>query len=156
MPGSDLILFRTPLIFVAVSRGGLSSGQLTVQLTYIYNQILSVLTAAQLNRIFNQRKNFDLRRMLSGSDGRMYVVTRKSRYTAIASYPHRIISTMMPAHRAKACGRRDLAGARRLHPFIALQQRGIFLSPNLPYRGNRHRRLANVTSPFAGGWPSRK
>ena len=68
MPGSDLILFRSPLIFVAVSRGGLSSGQLTVQLTYIYNQILSVLTAAQLNRIFNQRKNFDLRRMLSGSE----------------------------------------------------------------------------------------
>ena len=61
-------MFRSPLIFVAVSRGGLSSGQLTVQLTYIYNQILSVLTAAQLNRIFNQRKNFDLRRMLSGSE----------------------------------------------------------------------------------------
>merc|ERR1712241_634066 len=40
----------------------------TVQLTYIHNQILSTLTAAQLERIFVQRRNYDLRRMLQGSE----------------------------------------------------------------------------------------
>lgn len=63
-----VFLVKSPLIFVAVSQDGLSNAQLIVQLTYIYNQILSVLTGAQLNRIFTQRRNYDLRRMLSGSE----------------------------------------------------------------------------------------
>jgi hypothetical protein len=35
---------------------------------YIYNQILSVLTLAHLTRIFEQRKGYDLRRMIAGSE----------------------------------------------------------------------------------------
>ena len=63
-----VFLVKSPLILVAVSRVGLSAAQLTVQLTYIHNQILSTLTAAQLERIFVQRRNYDLRRMLQGSE----------------------------------------------------------------------------------------
>ena len=63
-----VFLVKSPLILVAVSRGSLSAAQLTVQLTYIHNQILSTLTAAQLERIFVQRRNYDLRRMLQGSE----------------------------------------------------------------------------------------
>jgi len=63
-----VFLAKPPLIFVAVSRRGLSQAQLTVQLTYIYNQILSVLTAAQLDKIFETRRNYDLRRLLLGSE----------------------------------------------------------------------------------------
>ena len=63
-----VFLVKSPLILVAVSRAGLSAAQLTVQLTYIHNQILSTLTAAQLERIFVQRRNYDLRRMLQGSE----------------------------------------------------------------------------------------
>ena len=36
------------------------------QLLYLHNQIISVLTSAQLTRIFEQRVNFDLRRLLGG------------------------------------------------------------------------------------------
>ena len=61
-------LNKAPLILVGVSRNRLSAHQLTVQLTYIYNQILFVLTLTQLTRIFQQRSNYDLRRMLSGSE----------------------------------------------------------------------------------------
>jgi hypothetical protein len=39
-----------------------------VQLSYVYNQIISVLTRSQLDRIFQQRSNFDLRRLLVGTD----------------------------------------------------------------------------------------
>jgi len=69
--GSDctiVFLVKSPLILVGVSTVGQSSSQLTVQLSYIHSQIVSVLTLAQLNRIFDQRRNYDLRRMLSGSE----------------------------------------------------------------------------------------
>ena len=42
------------------------SPQLVAQLTYVYNQVLSVLTYSQLSRIMEQRRNYDLRRLLSG------------------------------------------------------------------------------------------
>ena len=35
---------------------------------YIFNQISSILTGAQLHRIFEQRHNYDLRRLLAGSE----------------------------------------------------------------------------------------
>lgn len=35
---------------------------------YVFNQITSVLTLTQLNRIFEQRRNYDLRRLLSGAE----------------------------------------------------------------------------------------
>lgn len=35
---------------------------------YVYNQILSVLTQSQLTRVYEQRRNFDLRRLLTGSE----------------------------------------------------------------------------------------
>jgi len=68
--GDSTIVFlvKSPLILVGVSTAGQSSSQLTVQLSYIHSQIISVLTLAQLNRIFDQRRNYDLRRMLSGSE----------------------------------------------------------------------------------------
>lgn len=34
----------------------------------MYNQILSVLTQSQLTRVYEQRRNFDLRRLLTGSE----------------------------------------------------------------------------------------
>jgi len=63
-----VFLVKSPLILVGVSSSGHSSAQLTVQLSYIHSQIISVLTLAQLTRIFDQRRNYDLRRMLSGSE----------------------------------------------------------------------------------------
>ena len=38
-----------------------------MQLNYLYNLIISVLTLKQLQRIFSERPNFDLRRMLHGA-----------------------------------------------------------------------------------------
>ncbi|XP_070535609.1 vacuolar fusion protein MON1 homolog A-like [Ptychodera flava] len=63
-----IFLVRLPLILVAVSSTQESPQQLIVQLTYVYNQIVSVLTFSQLNRIFQQRRNYDLRRLLTGTE----------------------------------------------------------------------------------------
>lgn len=35
---------------------------------YVYNQIVSILTLVQLTKIFEERQNFDLRRLLQGSE----------------------------------------------------------------------------------------
>ena len=71
-----VFLNKGPLILVAVSRGTESVSQLIVQLTYVYNQILSLLTLTQLTKIFEQKKGFDLRRMLAGSERLIYSLTR--------------------------------------------------------------------------------
>ena len=59
---------RKPLILVAVSHTFESPTQLIVQLTYLYHQLLSILTLNQLTRIFEQRKGYDLRKMIAGSE----------------------------------------------------------------------------------------
>lgn len=41
---------------------------LQLQLHYVYNQIISVLTLTQVNKIYQQRVNYDLRRMLAGTE----------------------------------------------------------------------------------------
>jgi len=38
----------------------------------VYNQILSILTYSHMTKIFERRKNFDLRRLLSGSERLFY------------------------------------------------------------------------------------
>ncbi|SAM02999.1 hypothetical protein [Absidia glauca] len=63
-----VFLLKEPLYFVAISKTGESDTQLKDQLVYLHNQILSVLTSSQLTRIFEQRVNFDLRRLLGGTE----------------------------------------------------------------------------------------
>ncbi|KFD51682.1 hypothetical protein M514_07378 [Trichuris suis] len=62
---------KPPLILCIVSRLGDSYSQLSRQLNCLYRYILSVLTASQLRRIFDERKNFDLRRLLTGTERTM-------------------------------------------------------------------------------------
>ena len=63
-----VFLVRGPLILVTVCSSQDSKAQLQLQLTYVYHQILSVLTFTQLTRIFEQRRNYDLRKHLSGTE----------------------------------------------------------------------------------------
>ncbi|KAI9559059.1 Vacuolar fusion protein MON1-like protein A [Daphnia sinensis] len=63
-----VFLHKTPLILVAVSKMRDSVLQLLLQLEYIFNQISSVITRTHLEKIFEQRRNYDLRRLLAGSE----------------------------------------------------------------------------------------
>ncbi|XP_044737373.1 vacuolar fusion protein MON1 homolog A [Chrysoperla carnea] len=63
-----VFLVKGPLILVCVARSSDSVTQIILQLTYVFNQICSVLTLTQLNRIYEQRRNYDLRRLLSGAE----------------------------------------------------------------------------------------
>ena len=57
----------TNIVFLVKSLH-MSESSAWLQLLYIHSQIVSVLTLTQLNRIFEQRRNYDLRRMLTGSE----------------------------------------------------------------------------------------
>lgn len=63
-----VFLVKEPIILVTVSKTKESEGQLTKQLNYLYNLILSILTSTQLKKIYEERRNFDLRRLLTGSE----------------------------------------------------------------------------------------
>lgn len=63
-----VFLLRQPLILVAVSKTNESQQQLLMQLTYVYNHIISVLTHTQLSSIFKKRDNYDLRKLLGGTE----------------------------------------------------------------------------------------
>lgn len=68
--GNKLLVFliKGPIILVAVSRNKDSVKFLVKQLMYVYNQVVSVLTLTRVTRIFEQRLNYDLRRLLAGSE----------------------------------------------------------------------------------------
>jgi vacuolar fusion protein MON1 len=64
-------LLRGPIYLVAVARTGENETQLRDQLQYLYAHLLSVLTLAQITRIYAQRNNYDLRNLLSSTDTQM-------------------------------------------------------------------------------------
>ncbi|XP_067832967.1 vacuolar fusion protein MON1 homolog A-like [Heptranchias perlo] len=57
-----------PLVLVSVSRTRQSEVQLCRELLYVYYQIISMLTQVTVTRIFERKKNYDLRRLLAGSE----------------------------------------------------------------------------------------
>ena len=63
-----VFMIREHVILVASANTHETIQQITLQLTYIYNQVLSVLTYTQLARIFKERHNYDLRRLLTGAE----------------------------------------------------------------------------------------
>ncbi|KAL1760434.1 vacuolar fusion protein MON1 [Schizophyllum commune] len=62
-------LQRAPLYYACVSSWGEPESVTRTHLDYLHLQILSIVTAAQLRRIFERRTNFDLRRLLNGAEG---------------------------------------------------------------------------------------
>lgn len=68
--GSHKFVFldRDQLLLVAVASTTESMHQIQIQLNYIYNQILSVLTHKQLCKIFECKPGYDLRTLLGGAE----------------------------------------------------------------------------------------
>ncbi|KAL7828872.1 hypothetical protein SRHO_G00325060 [Serrasalmus rhombeus] len=63
-----VFLQKGPLVLVSASKRHQSELQLRSELLHVYHQIVSMLTQASINRIFQCRKNYDLRRLLFGSE----------------------------------------------------------------------------------------
>lgn len=63
-----IFLVKSPIILVAVSRTKKSVPQIQMLLHDVFNQIVSTLTLSTLTKVYENRKNFDLRRLLSGSE----------------------------------------------------------------------------------------
>lgn len=63
-----MFLQQGPLLLVAVSRTPQSAAQLRGELLAVHAQIVSTLTRASVARIFARKQNYDLRRLLAGSE----------------------------------------------------------------------------------------
>ncbi|PWA03346.1 hypothetical protein BB558_000467 [Smittium angustum] len=63
-----VFLLREPLYLVLSSTEKETEMQLVSELEYIYDQVLCILTYTQLSRIFEVHGNFDLRRLLGGTE----------------------------------------------------------------------------------------
>ncbi|GAA5926652.1 guanine nucleotide exchange factor MON1 [Sporobolomyces koalae] len=61
-------LLKSPLYLVVSSSWGEPESTLRTHLDYLYLQVLSVVTHTQLQAIFARRSNFDLRRMMEGTE----------------------------------------------------------------------------------------
>ncbi|KAJ1666305.1 Vacuolar fusion protein mon1 [Coemansia sp. RSA 1813] len=69
--GNYTVVFHThgPLYLLAASDRGDPEELLRNELQLLHSQIVSILTAAQLTKIFEQRSSFDLRQLLGGTQG---------------------------------------------------------------------------------------
>uniref|UniRef100_A0A671MHF8 Vacuolar fusion protein MON1 homolog n=1 Tax=Sinocyclocheilus anshuiensis TaxID=1608454 RepID=A0A671MHF8_9TELE len=63
-----VFLQKGPLVLVSVSATRQSEQQLRSELLHVYHQIVSMFTQASINHIFERQRNFDLRRLLFGSE----------------------------------------------------------------------------------------
>ncbi|KAJ8509306.1 hypothetical protein ONZ45_g8521 [Pleurotus djamor] len=61
-------LIRSPLYYVCYSDWGEPESVTRSHLEYLHLQIISIVTASHLRRLFERRGNFDLRRLLDGAE----------------------------------------------------------------------------------------
>ncbi|SCV72231.1 BQ2448_4925 [Microbotryum intermedium] len=61
-------VLKAPLYLVCVSDWGEPESVLRTHLDYLYLQVLSIVTYSQLSGIFSKRSNFDLRRLMQGTE----------------------------------------------------------------------------------------
>ncbi len=131
--GNTRIVFlqRSPLYYACVSSWGepesVVSNSFFVQhrshnvktrshLEFLHLQILSIVTASQLRRIFERRTNFDLRRLLDGTETFLHSMLDRLEFdlAMATSSLHclrldpmvrkRVADTLVPTSKVKVCG----------------------------------------------------
>ncbi|KAG9095909.1 Vacuolar fusion protein mon1 [Ceratobasidium sp. 370] len=70
-------VLRAPLYYACVSSWGEPESVIRLHLDYLHLQILTALTGTQLQKIFERRGNFDLRRLLDGTDPLIHSLTAR-------------------------------------------------------------------------------
>ncbi|KAG8856423.1 Vacuolar fusion protein mon1 [Tulasnella sp. 330] len=73
-------LLRAPLYYACVSSWGEPESVGRLHLEYLHLQILSVVTGSQLSKIFERRTNFDLGRLLDGTESFLHSLIRRLQF----------------------------------------------------------------------------
>ncbi|WWC87062.1 uncharacterized protein L201_001947 [Kwoniella dendrophila CBS 6074] len=102
-------LLKSPLYLFAVSDWSEPEHILRSHLEYIYLQILSVISSTQLLRVFQRRSNFDLSRLLEGTETFLNKLIDRAQFDF--SY---LTATLQPLRMNPAT--RDTAGAALMPP----------------------------------------
>lgn len=108
--GRICYLLKPPLYLVAIARWDEAESTLRSHLEYLYFAIVSLLSVSKLNRLFDRAANFDLKRLLHGTDGILdALLTRIQRDTTAmrgtlqpmrldAALRHDAGAALMPSH----------------------------------------------------------
>ncbi|KAI8904400.1 vacuolar fusion protein MON1 [Gorgonomyces haynaldii] len=83
--GRIVFMDQSPLYLVGV--GKTSAELMTKQLQMVYNQMLFHLTKGQIERIFKRTSNFDLRRLLQGTEQQMDLLIDRFELQLLPSNP---------------------------------------------------------------------
>ncbi|WRT64932.1 uncharacterized protein IL334_001872 [Kwoniella shivajii] len=102
-------LLKSPLYLFGVSDWGEPEHILRSHLEYIHLHILSVVSSTQLSRVFQRRSNYDLSRLLDGSETFLNRLIERSQYDF--TY---LTATLQPLRMNPAT--RDMAGAALMPP----------------------------------------
>ncbi|WWC67775.1 uncharacterized protein I206_101687 [Kwoniella pini CBS 10737] len=102
-------VLKSPLYLFAISDWGEPEHVLRSHLEYIHLQILSVVSSTQLSRVFQRRSNFDLTRLLEGTETFLHKLIDHSQFDF--SY---LTATLQPLRMNPAT--RDVAGAALMPP----------------------------------------
>ena len=91
-----VFLLRGPLILVSVCSTRETRADVVRELDYVHSQIVSVLTNSSINKIFEQRPDFDLRGLLTGTDKLVDHLVHNMNYEAGFMF-HALRPLVMPA-----------------------------------------------------------
>jgi len=100
-----IFLLRGPLILVSVCSTRETRADVVRELDYVHSQIVSVLTNSSIDRIFEQRPDFDLRGLLTGTDRLLDNLMHRMNYEPGFMF-HALRPLVMPA-----ADRRNIANA---------------------------------------------
>ena len=98
-----VFLLRGPLILVSVCSTRETRADVVRELDYVHSQIVSVLTNSSINKIFEQRPDFDLRGLLTGTDKLVDHLVHNMNYEAGFMF-HALRPLVMPAADRRSVG----------------------------------------------------
>lgn len=98
-----VFLLRGPLILVSVCSTRETRADVVRALDYVHAQIVSVLTSSSISKIFEQRPDFDLRGLLTGTDKLVDHLVHSMNYEPGFMF-HALRPLVMPAAERRAVG----------------------------------------------------
>ncbi|XP_070496383.1 vacuolar fusion protein MON1 homolog [Chironomus tepperi] len=80
-----VFLVKSPLILVGVNKSNRSEQQIYNQLMDVYNQIIFIVTLSHMKSVYEKRNNYDLRKLVAGSERWVDHLLRNEKRTRICN-----------------------------------------------------------------------
>ncbi|KAJ7600833.1 trafficking protein Mon1-domain-containing protein [Mycena floridula] len=149
-------LMRSPLYYACASSWGEPEFVTRSHLEYLHLQIISIVSAAQLRKVFERRTNFDLRRLLNGAETFLLSLLERLEFDLHclkldAGLRKRIAETLVPTTKMKDVLYVILVGRGRVITLIRPKKHSIHPS-DVHILLNTIHSPSIVNSPASSSW----